>query len=180
MQIEYIPEMISVVIALLMCPVVPLVHIILSRITKSMLILRHTLIASIPYVIIWFIIVLYLKHYFLLNNFQFSRIIVGGACTIGFIIFGYMELISQPFRGFSLELLVNIYLDQFIFTVHVFLFMFIFIVQKYSYVYYLYVFIYICFLIQSLRAFRQARVSRLLDLWGAIFQEHVDAGVRGV
>ena len=112
MQIEYIPEMISVVIALLMCPVVPLVHIILSRITKSMLILRHTLIASIPYVIIWFIIVLYLKHYFLLNNFQFSRIIVGGACTIGFIIFGYMELISQPFRGFSLELLINIYLNE--------------------------------------------------------------------
>ena len=112
MQIEYIPEMISVVIALLMCPVVPLVHIILSRTTKSMLILRHTLIASIPYVIIWFIIVLYLKHYFLLNNFQFSRIIVGGACTIGFIIFGYMELISQPFRGFSLELLINIYLNE--------------------------------------------------------------------
>ena len=68
---------------------------------------------AIPYVIIWFIIVLYLKHYFLLNNFQFSRIIVGGACTIGFIIFGYMELISQPFRGFSLELLIYIYLNEY-------------------------------------------------------------------
>ena len=112
MKIEYIPEMYSVLLAVLLFPIVPLVHIILSRITKSLLILKHTLIGSIPYILIWFIIIFYVKHHFLINNIQFIRIVAGGVCTIGFIVLGYMELISQPFRGFSLELLVNIYLNE--------------------------------------------------------------------
>ena len=59
-----------------------------------------------------FIIILYVKQYYLLDNYEFSRLIVGGASTIGFIVFGYMELIGHPFRGYTLELLTNIYLQE--------------------------------------------------------------------
>ena len=110
MGIKYTPEMLSVVIALLLCPVIPFCHVILNHITKSIMIVKHTLMASFLYVILWFISILYVKQFHLLNNYEISGLILSGASTIGLIVFGYIELIGHPFRGFSLELLINIYL----------------------------------------------------------------------
>ena len=109
---NYTPELISYFTVILLSPIIPLFHIILCKKFKRMIIVTYTMIATLPYIIIWLVVLFTIKSHYFLNNTDFIYLTIGGLSGIGSIMLSYMELIAQPFRGFTLDLLVNIYFNN--------------------------------------------------------------------
>ncbi|SVD52711.1 uncharacterized protein METZ01_LOCUS405565 [marine metagenome] len=105
-------EILSVIVAIGLCPIVPIFHIILIRLLKKEEIILPTFFASFFYVSLWGFLVFRELSVYSLSIIAITRMLVAGICTIGFLVFTYMEAISQVFRGFTMNTLINVHYNQ--------------------------------------------------------------------
>lgn len=102
----------AVLTAVYLCPVLPLGHIVLVRLTRRETIVVPSLAASCIYVALWAATVFHSVDSGSLSAVATMRMLAAGLCTIGFLAFGYMEAVSHVFRGFTMGILLRVYLNQ--------------------------------------------------------------------
>ena len=105
-------EIVAVLNAVWLSPVIPVLHIILLRILKNGKIVIPTLIGSSVYFGLWAWLTFSTLDFGSLSVTMVVRLLIAGGSTIGFMVFGYMEAVSQPFRGFTMEILINTEINQ--------------------------------------------------------------------
>ena len=105
-------EIVAVLNAVLLSPVIPVLHIILLRILKNGKIVIPTLISSVSYFGLWSWITFSASVFDSLSVTEVVRILIAGGSTIGFIVFVYLGAIGHPFRGFTMDILINTELNQ--------------------------------------------------------------------
>ena len=99
----------AVFAALWTTPILPCIHILLLRVTKrSDKALIFMLLSFVFYTLGWFAIV----HPMQFNGKISGEVLIAGLSTIGFFCLGYMEFFSMICRGFSLRIMVDVYLNK--------------------------------------------------------------------
>ena len=68
-----------------------------------------TIFASFLYVGLWGFLVFRELGVYSLSIIAITRILIAGICTIGFLVFTYMEAMGQVFRGFTMNTLINVH-----------------------------------------------------------------------
>jgi hypothetical protein len=103
------PAILSLIIAIIISPVVPIVHIALIRLTRKVdqvVILMFS--SFLAYGAIWLLAFLFI------NRAEQGAIpaILGGGFLLAFFCLGYVEFFSMVCRGFSLRIIVDVYLKR--------------------------------------------------------------------
>ena len=105
-------EKVAVLNAVWLSPVIPVLHIILLRILKNDKILIPTLIGSICYFGLWLWLTFSSFTFEFLSMPEVVRLLIAGGSTIGFMSMAYLTVIGHPFRGFTMNILINTELNQ--------------------------------------------------------------------
>lgn len=100
------PVFIALLLTILTFPLVPLMHMAFLRIFQHGN-MKTLFFSAILYGIIWFSLA-----WELITNEQFLFWFIAGICFMGFLILGYAECFSMLSRGFSLQILVDIYREK--------------------------------------------------------------------
>lgn len=90
----------SIIIVCVFFPLLPFFHIMARRLKKS-----GILFAIAMYIAVWVLTGFWLRH----GRFFTVDYILAGGGFIGFFVLGYLEFFSMLCRGFSLQLLVDVY-----------------------------------------------------------------------